>query len=94
VAKEHLDRSSLVPHPILRIPILRENIIAWWAAGVRRGPLIVLAHKILIMAYHIIKYKMPYKELGADYLDYRRKAKIKVSCKKVRRFRVWGSPYS
>jgi transposase len=45
----------------------------------RRGKkraLVALGHKILIMCYHILKYKRPYKELGVDYLDQRRKDKI------------------
>jgi transposase len=45
----------------------------------RRGKkkaLVALGHKILIMCYHILKYHRPYKELGADYLDHRRKDKI------------------
>jgi transposase len=45
----------------------------------RRGKkkaLVALGHKILIMCYHILKYKRPYKELGGDYLDNRRKDKI------------------
>ncbi len=45
----------------------------------RRGKkkaLVALGHKILIMCYHILKYRRPYKELGVDYLDKRRKGKI------------------
>jgi hypothetical protein len=45
----------------------------------RRGKkraLIAVGHKILIMAYYIIKTGMPYKELGGDYLNRRREAKI------------------
>jgi len=45
----------------------------------RRGKkrtLAALGHKILIMCYHILKYKRPYKELGEDYLDKRRKDRI------------------
>lgn len=45
----------------------------------RRGKkkaLVALGHKILIMCYHILKYRHPYKELGGDYLDNRRKDKI------------------
>ena len=45
----------------------------------RRGKkkaLVALGHKILIMCYHILKYRRPYKELGGDYLDQRRKDKI------------------
>jgi transposase len=45
----------------------------------RRGKkraLIAVGHKILIMSYYILKYKQPYKELGADYLDKMRKDKI------------------
>ena len=45
----------------------------------RRGKkraLVALGHKILIMCYHILKYKRPYQELGEDYLDKRRKDRI------------------
>lgn len=44
----------------------------------RRGKkraLIAVGHKILIAAYHILKDKVEYKELGADYLESRRKQK-------------------
>jgi hypothetical protein len=45
----------------------------------RRGKkraLIAVGHKILIMAYHILKTGTPYKELGNDYLNRRKKDKI------------------
>jgi len=45
----------------------------------RRGKkkaLVAVGHKILIMCYHILKYKVPYKELGANYLDERKKDRI------------------
>lgn len=45
----------------------------------RRGKkraLVAVGHKILVMSYYILKYKQPYKELGEDYLDKRRKDKI------------------
>lgn len=45
----------------------------------RRGKkkaLIAVGHKILIMIYNIIKYKVPYKELGINYLDRIRKPKV------------------
>ena len=48
----------------------------------RRGKkkaLVALGHKILIMCYHILKYRCAYKELGVDYLDRRRKDKIASS---------------
>ena len=48
----------------------------------RRGKkkaLIAVGHKILIMCYHILKYKVPYKELGANYLDTRKKDRIAKS---------------
>lgn len=38
--------------------------------------MIAVGHKILIMAYYILKYKVEYKELGPDYLDQRKKDKI------------------
>lgn len=45
----------------------------------RRGKkraLVAVGHKILIMCYEILKGKAPYRELGADYLDKRKKDKI------------------
>ena len=45
----------------------------------RRGKkkaLIAVGHKILVMCYHILKYKVPCKELGPDYLDERKKDRI------------------
>lgn len=42
----------------------------------RRGKkraLIAVGHKILIMCYEILKNKVVYRELGADYLDQRKK---------------------
>lgn len=45
----------------------------------RRGKkraLIAVGHKILVMSYEILKHKVPYRELGADYLDKRKKDKI------------------
>lgn len=47
----------------------------------RRGKkkaVIAIGHKILVMAYHILKDKIGYKELGADYLDKRNKEKVKM----------------
>ena len=44
----------------------------------RRGKkraLIAIGHKILIASYHILNNKVEYKELGADYLESRRKSK-------------------
>lgn len=41
----------------------------------RRGKnraLIAVAHSILVVAYHLIQRKEPYKELGADYFDRRK----------------------
>ncbi len=43
---------------------------------VRRGKkraLIAVGHKILIAAYFILKDKVAYKDLGAEYLDNKRK---------------------
>lgn len=45
----------------------------------RRGKkktIVAVGHKILIMCYHILKYKVPYKELGPRYLDERKKNRI------------------
>jgi transposase len=54
----------------------------------RRGKkraLIAVGHKILIMAYYILKTRMPYKELGKDYLSRRREDRIvKNNIKRLR----------
>jgi transposase len=45
----------------------------------RRGKkktLVAGGHKILIMCYHMLKYKVPYRELGSNYLDVRKKDRI------------------
>jgi hypothetical protein len=45
----------------------------------RRGKkraLVAVGHKILVMAYHVIKNGVPYKELGKDYLLHRREDRI------------------
>ena len=34
----------------------------------KKKALVVVAHKILIACYHILKHKVAYKELGSDYL--------------------------
>jgi transposase len=48
----------------------------------RRGKkkaLVAVGHKILISCYQILKYKVPYKELGSSYLDERKKDRIAKS---------------
>jgi transposase len=48
----------------------------------RRGKkkaLVAVGHKILVMCYHILKHKVPYKELGPRHLDERRKDRIAKS---------------
>jgi len=48
----------------------------------RRGQkkaLVAVGHKMLIMCYHILKHKVPYKELGGNYLDERRRNRITKS---------------
>ena len=47
-----------------------ESLIA--RRGKKRA-LIAVGHKILIAAYHILKNKVPYNDLGYNYLDERRK---------------------
>lgn len=47
----------------------------------RRGKkkaVIAIGHKILVMAYHILKDKVGYQELGADYLDKRNMDRVKT----------------
>lgn len=43
----------------------------------RRGKkraIVAVAHSILVIAYHIVQSKQPYRDLGADYFDRRRPA--------------------
>jgi transposase len=47
--------------------------------GGKKKALVAVGHKILIMCYHILKSKVPYKELGPNYLDGRRKDRIAKS---------------
>jgi transposase len=45
----------------------------------RRGKqkaITALAHKVLIIIYHILRTKKPYSDLGADYLDQRDRSRI------------------
>ena len=45
----------------------------------RRGKkraLMAVAHSILVIAYHILKRRQPYHELGANYFDERRKESV------------------
>ena len=35
----------------------------------RKQALAAIAHKIIINCYHILKYKVPFKELGSDYFN-------------------------
>ena len=39
----------------------------------KKRALLAIGHKILVISYHIIKNKVPYKELGAKYLLERKK---------------------
>ena len=42
----------------------------------KKKTLVAVGHKILISAYQVLKYRVPYKELGANYLDKRKKERI------------------
>jgi transposase len=45
----------------------------------RRGKkraIVAVAHSIVVMAYHILKYHQPYQELGANYFDERKKESV------------------
>ncbi len=44
----------------------------------RRGKkraLVAVGHKILVICYEILKHQVPYRELGGDFLDKRKKDK-------------------
>ena len=42
----------------------------------KKKTLVAVGHKILISAYQILKYRVPYEELGANYLDERKRDRI------------------
>jgi transposase len=45
---------------------------------------VAVGHTILVIVYHILKNRQPYKELGANYLDRRKKeATVKQAIKKL-----------
>jgi len=56
---------------------------SFWGAKLRKlrsrlGPkkaIIVIARKILVTCYYVLKEKSPYKELGANYIDERAKTR-------------------
>ena len=42
----------------------------------KKKTLVAVGHKILIACYQVLKYKVPYKELGANYLTERKRDRI------------------
>jgi transposase len=42
----------------------------------KKKALVAVGHKILVICWHVLKYKTPYRELGPKYLDERRKDRI------------------
>ncbi len=45
----------------------------------RRGKkraIVALGHKLLVVAYHVLKEKKGFRELGEDYLEHRNKEQI------------------
>jgi len=42
----------------------------------KKKTLVAVGHKILISCYQVLKYKLPYKELGANYLTERKRDRI------------------
>jgi transposase len=47
----------------------KDKLIRLQARRGRNRALMALAHKLLIAVFHILANKVPYRELGADYLD-------------------------
>lgn len=63
----------------------------FWRLTARRGKkraAIAVAHSILVAAYAMLKQRMAYKDLGADYLD--RRAKTNIKKRLVRRLESLG----
>ena len=48
----------------------------------KKQALAAIAHKILINCYHILKYKVPFKELGSDYFTKGQEEKLLLHYKK------------
>ena len=42
----------------------------------KKKTLVAVGHEILISCYQVLKYKVPYKELGANYLTERKRDRI------------------
>ena len=45
----------------------------------KKKTLVAVGHKILIACYQVLKYKVPYKELGANYLTQRKRDRMAKS---------------
>ncbi len=43
----------------------------------KKRAIVAVAHTILVMVYHMLKAKQPYRELGADFLDRRHAEQVK-----------------
>ena len=54
-------------HRIPRTLTCRLNIADWTLAEVKA--IVALEHTILVIAYHLIILKEPYRELGGEYFD-------------------------
>ena len=58
----------------------------------KKRAILAVAHSMLIAIYHILKYDIPYEELGADYYNqFNREAKIKAYLKKLKAL-GWEEP--
>ncbi|WP_157507376.1 hypothetical protein [Ktedonobacter racemifer] len=42
----------------------------------KKKAIMALAHKVLVIIYHILRTKKPYADLGADYFDQRDRGRI------------------
>jgi transposase len=42
----------------------------------RKRAVLAIAHSILVIAYYVIQRREPYRELGGNYFDERRKATV------------------
>ena len=43
----------------------------------KKRAIVAVAHTILVLVYHMLKAKQPYRELGADFLDLRHAEQVK-----------------
>jgi hypothetical protein len=53
------------PQTIISPPSITASLVG----AASRKAIVALSHKVLVILYHVLREKKPYRDLGADYLD-------------------------